>query len=258
MKRLLPLLPLAPVVFACADLSAQISDDPSIVEAGRTLFEFDHTFTHDRYAGGRTDWVNIGSLLITRGINSRTDVGVGFDGYYRDRTRLGGATTTTHDWGDLTLRAKYSLRGHDREETRPGDTALAVLPYVKLPLKLGDAGSDLCEGGLIVPFSVALSGDWLLGVMTEFDFVADAADRHRRPQWIESVVLSRNFGERTSGYVEFYSVLPHRDVYDWTAQLNVGFYCAFGADLWLDAGCNFGLNNAAPDLQPFVGLSYLY
>lgn len=255
MKRLNAVL-LALVLPAVA--RAQISDDPSIVASGRTLIEVDQTFTHDRASGVRSDTFNAGSVLITRGLSPRADVGIGFDGYYRDSTRAGGVTTTTHDWGDLTLRAKYSLWGHDHAEARAGNTALALLPYVKLPLKLGDSGSDLCEGGLIVPFSVELPADCLLVVMTELDFVADAADIHRKPQWIESVVLSRPLGERFSGFVEFYSVLPHADVHPWTAQLNLGLYYCFSTDFSVDAGCAFGLNRDAPDYQPFVGLSYLY
>lgn len=229
---------------------AQISDDPSIIPTGRTQFEVDFTHTHDREAGVRTDSFNAAALLLTHGLNARTDLGLGYGGYTH-------TNNSSHTWGDLTLRAKYSLWGHENPAPAPGDTAFALLPYVTLPLKSG-GGSDLVLGGLILPLALTLPADWSLVVMTEFDAVADATDRHRKLQWIESVVLSRPFTEKTSGYVEFYSVLPFERGTEWQAQANLGFYYAFTDDLCLDLGCNFGLTRAAPDLQTFVGLTYLY
>lgn len=237
---------------------AQLSDDPFIVANGRTQIEIDFTHTHDSDSGVRTASFNAAALLLTHGLNHRTDIGLGFDGYYRDRIRTGGTTTTAHDWGDLTLRAKYSLWGHDNSSPSPGDTAFALLPYVTLPLKTGDYGSELVLGGLILPLAITLPADWSLVLMTEFDAVADTTDRHHKFQWVESVVLSRPFTDKTSAYIEFYSILPAERGLDWQAQANLGFYYAFTDDLCLDLGCNFGLTRAAPDLQTFVGLTYLY
>jgi hypothetical protein len=236
---------------------AQLSDDPSIIPTGRSQFEIDFTHTHDRDAGVHTDSFNAAALLLTHGLNARTDIGLGFGGYNHARIRTAGTTSTDRTWSDLTLRAKYSLWGHDNLSPTPGDTAFALLPYVTLPLKSG-GGSDLVLGGLILPFALTLPADWSLVLMTEFDAVADATDRHRKLQWIESVVLSRPFTDKTSGYVELYSVLPFERCTDWQVQANFGFYYAFTADLCLDLGCNFGLTRAAPDLQTFVGLTYIY
>jgi hypothetical protein len=245
-------LPL-PVAFAFALFSAtvaraQISDDPFIVPDGRTQFEIDFTHTHDR-DGVRTDSFNA-ALLVTHGLNARTDLGLGYGGYTH-------TNHTSHSWGDLTLRAKYSLWGHDNPSPSAGDTAFALLPYVTLPFKSG-GGSDLVLGGLILPLAFTLPADWSLVLMTEFDAVADATDRHRKLQWIESVVFSRPFTDKTGAYLEFYSVLPFERGTDWQAQANLGFYYAFTDALCLDLGCNFGLTRAAPDLQTFVGLTYLY
>lgn len=250
MNRLAHSASLALALFFTSFARAQLSDDPSIIPTGRTQIEIDFTRTHDRDAGVRTDSFNAAALLLTHGLNARTDFGLGYGGY----THTGNAS---HTWGDLTLRAKYSLRGHDNPEPAPGDTAFALLPYVTLPLKSG-GGSDLVLGGLILPLALTLPADWSLVLMTEFDVVADTADRHRKLQWIESVVLARPFSEKTSGYVEFYSILPFERGTDWQAQANLGFYYAFTDDLCLDLGCNFGLTRAAPDLQTFVGLTYLY
>lgn len=250
MNRLAPSALLALSLLLTTVARAQLSDDPSIIPTGRTQFEIDFTHTHDRDAGVRTDSFNAAALLLTHGLNARTDLGFGYGGYTH-------TNNNTHTGGDLTLRAKYSLWGHDNHSASPGDTAFALLPYVTLPLKSGD-GSDLVLGGLILPLALTLPADWSLILMTEFDAVADTTDRHHKLQWIESVVLSRPFTDKTSAYVEFYSVLPFERGTDWQAQANLGFYYAFTDDLCLDLGCNFGLTRAAPDLQTFVGLTYLY
>ena len=239
------ILSLALVHFA----RAQLSDDPSILEPGRTQIEIDFIHTHDRDAGVRTRAFNVAPVLITHGLNTRTDIGLGFGGYSH--------TSASRNWGDLTLRAKYSLWGHHNSEPSPGNTAFALLPYVTIPLKSGD-GSELLLGGLILPLSITLPSDWSLIIMTEFDVVADATDRHRKAQWIESLVLARTFSEAISAYIEFYSVLPFERGTDWQAQANFGFSYAFSPDFQMDAGCNFGLNRAAPDVQPFIGLTLRY
>ena len=41
----------------------------------------------------------------------------------------------------------------------------------------------------------------------------------------------------------------------WQGQVDVGWTCALGEDVQLDLGCNFGVTEAAPDFNPFVGLS---
>ncbi|MBC8041255.1 MAG: transporter [Opitutaceae bacterium] len=246
------------VVGTVPSANAQISDYPGTVPTGRTQFEIDFAHTRDDNAGTRTDSFNASSILITHGLTARADIGLGFDGYYHDRYKTAGVTTTAHDWGDLTLRAKYSLWGHDNAEPAPGDTAFALLPYVTFPLKAGDYGSDLVLGGLILPLAITLPHDWTLVIMTEFDAIPDTTDRHREFQWIESVVLDRPLSDKTSGYIEFYSLLPAERGLDWQAQVNLGFYYSFTTALCIDVGANFGVTRSAPDLQTFAGLTYLY
>ena len=43
--------------------------------------------------------------------------------------------------------------------------------------------------------------------------------------------------------------------FDWLGQVDVGFTYALSEDAVLDFGCNFGVTEAAPDFNPFVGFS---
>lgn len=230
------------------------TESPYTVDAGHWQIEFEFAnYTRDNEDGVRTRTLNVAPVNVKLGLTNTTDIQFIYDSYTRERVRAGGVTTTTDDWGDLTLRLKQNLWGNDG-----GDTALAVMPFVKIPLKSGDVGNDLVEGGLIIPLAVALPGGWSLGLMTELDWVAGASGRSRHAEWVNTLALGRDLTERLGGYVEFVSVHSNETGADWAAQLAAGFTYALGADIQLDGGCNFGVTRAAPDLQPFIGLTLRY
>jgi hypothetical protein len=151
------------------------------------------------------------------------------------------------------VRLKHNVLGNDH-----GATALAVMPFVKIPLNTGDTGNALLEGGLIIPLAVTLPAGWGLGLMTELDVVADAAGRSRHAEWLNTITFSRDLTSQLGGYVEFVSLHSAESGAAWSAQADVGFTYAVSADIQLDGGCNFGITTAAPDFQPFVGLTLRY
>lgn len=224
------------------------------VDAGHWQIEFDFfNYTYDREAGVRTESWNVAPVNVKLGLTNTTDLQVMFDSYSTERVRVAGATATTRDWGDLTLRLKQNLWGNDG-----GATALAVMPFVKLPLNAGDAGNNLVEGGLIVPLAVALPSGWGLGLMTEVDWLADATGNDRHAEWVNTVTVSHDLTQRLGGYVEFVSVHSEERGARWVAQADAGLTYAISDDIQLDGGCNVGLTESAPDLQPFLGLSLRY
>ncbi|MFA6285944.1 MAG: transporter [Opitutaceae bacterium] len=227
------------------------TESPYTVDAGHWQIELDFaTYTLDRDAGVRTETWNVAPVNVKLGLTNTTDLQVMFDSYSRESVRTGGATTTTKDWGDLTLRLKHNLWGNDG-----GDTALALMPFVKIPLDTGDTGNDLLEGGLIVPLSVSLPAGWGMGLMTELDAVTDAAGNDLHAEWVNTVTFSHDLTSRLGGYVEFVSVHSAESGADWVAQFDAGLTYAVSDDIQLDGGCNFGLTRSAPDVQPFLGVS---
>lgn len=224
---------------------------PFTVDAGHWQFEFDFAnYTLDDEAGVRTRTLNLAPLNVKLGLTSSTDIQFLFDSYSVERVRAAGTTTTTRDWGDLTVRLKHNFWGNDG-----GDTAFAAMPFVKIPLQLGDAGNDFVEGGLILPLAISLPGGWGLGLMTEFDLLADAVGNDRHLEWINSAALGRDLTSRLGAYVELFSAHSYERGTDWLAQAGLGFTYAFTPDVQLDGGCNFGLTPGAPDAQPFLGLT---
>ncbi|MDF3057653.1 MAG: hypothetical protein K0R17_1868 [Rariglobus sp.] len=230
------------------------TESPYSVDAGHWQIEFDFAnYTYDREAGVRSETWNVAPVNVKLGLTNSTDVQFVFDSYSRERVRAAGATTTTRDWGDLTIRVKHNFWGNDG-----GDTAFAAMPFVKIPLKMGDSGNDLVEGGLILPLAVALPRGWGMGLMTEFDLLADATGNDRHLEWINTITFSHDITSRLGGYVEFVSAHSYEDGADWTAQADVGLTYAINADTQLDGGCNFGVTHNAPDVQPFIGLTLRY
>ncbi len=230
------------------------TESPYTVDAGHWQFELDFAnFTYDDEDGVRTQTLNVAPVNVKLGLTNTTDVQFIFDSHSRERIRTGGATTKTEDWGDLTIRVKQNLWGNDG-----GDTALALMPFVKVPLKMGDAGNDVVEGGLIIPLAVALPAGWGMGLMTEFDLLADAAGADRHLEWINTITFSRDLTSRLGGYVEFVSTHSYENGNAWIAQADIGLTYAISADIQLDGGCNFGVTREAPDVQPFLGLTLRY
>jgi Putative MetA-pathway of phenol degradation len=227
------------------------TETPYTVDAGHWQLELDLVnYTFDREAGVRTEAWNVAPINLKLGLTQNSDLQLMFDSYSVERVRAGGVTTRIRDWGDLTVRLKVNLWGNDA-----GLTAGALMPFVKIPLEIGDAGNDLIEGGLIVPVAFELPGGWWLGVMTEVDAVADEESNSHHAEWINSITVGHALTSKLNGYVEFFSLYSFESGADWAAQFDAGLTYAVTDDIQLDAGCNFGLTDAAPDIQPFVGVS---
>jgi len=185
------------------------------------------------------------------GLHNRIDLQIVLDNYLEERTKNPAARTMERlsGFGDITTRLKINLWGNDG-----GPTALAIMPFVKLPLDASDFRNGRTEGGVIVPLVVALPGDWGMGLMTEVDFVSDG-DRGHDTEWLNSITCSHDLIGRLAGYVELVAVTGTAPGFKWQAQADVGFTYAVSDDIQLDCGCNFGLTRSAPDFQPFAGIS---
>ena len=70
----------------------------------------------------------------------------------------GGRTAERPDLATSATRLKINLWGNDG-----GPTALAIMPFVKLPLDASNLRNGETEGGVIIPLAVALPGGWSMG-----------------------------------------------------------------------------------------------
>ena len=232
------------------------TESPYTVDAGHFQVELDFfNYTHDRDTSGGNDLriqdLRVGPFNLKVGLLNQVDLQFVVDPYVRSKVedRLVGTARKTSGFGDLTTRLKINLWGNDG-----GTTAFGLMPFIKWPLSASEVRNGETEGGLIVPFAIALPGGWGLGAMTEVDFVSDGAGGHDT-EFLNSITFSHDVTEKLGGYVEFVGVTGDSRGFKWQGQFDLGFTYAVAADTQLDLGCNFGVTESAPDYQPFVGLS---
>jgi hypothetical protein len=147
---------------------------------------------------------------------------------------------------------KVNLWGNDG-----GDTALAVMPYVQFPTADDDIGGvDDVEGGVAVPISVTLPGEWSLGLMAEVDFLRDVNDEGYGTSFLHTATLGHNIAGELDGFVEYVGFANHNLGVGYISLVGGGVTYGLGADAQLDAAMYFGLSDDADDFTARVGLSF--
>ena len=161
------------VALGCArEAAAQITETPVTVQPGHFLLEVDAlTFSIDREPGLRYTAFGAATTFLTTGVTAKLDVQLGADLYVNQKFDAAGLVERQSGVGDVYVRAKY--RFYESNDTY---TAVAVMPYVKIPTSSGRFGNDAVEGGVVVPFQTELVGGFNFGAMAGLDFLRNAAD----------------------------------------------------------------------------------
>lgn len=229
------------------------TESPTTVDAGHVQLEMSFAaFERDRHTperdGVRAEAWNIAPLNVRLGLRHDLELQVVLDGYVRTETRepAAGRRERVEGFGDITLRLKRNFVGNDG-----GETAMALMPFVKLPTNSGGLGNGHLEGGVIFPVNFVVGGIGL-AAMTELDVVRNAAGDGYALTWLNTLAYGFDLTERLGGFVELASLTGegrHALAFD------CGLTYAVHADLQLDCGVNLGLTRAAPDLVVFAGLS---
>jgi len=230
------------------------------VDAGHFQVEMDFVsavFDRDRSGGGdlRTTIWGIAPLNLKLGLLNNVDVQFVLDTYVHSRVedRAAGTVDKASGFGDLQTRLKINLWGND-----DGKTALAIMPFVKWPLSASSLRNGKTEGGVIIPLAVELPRGWTTTLMTEFDFVRNAANDGYDTEFVNSITFAHDIVGNLGGYVEFFSVVSTARDSKWQGQVDAGFTYAINDNTVLDFGCNFGVTKSAPDFNPFIGLSWRF
>ncbi len=235
---------LVPVCHA-AELRPLSTDRPDITESPYTVdaghFQFEMEIANFSRGSGENGF-SLGELNSKIGIDSSNDLQLVLPLY--EHIDNGG-----EGFGDIQIRLKHNIWGNDS-----GDTALAIMPFVKLPTASGNLGNGQFEGGIIVPFALSGPGDWGFGIQGEADLEADdAGDLHFA--FLSSATASHPITENTGFFVELVSIVYTDSRYQWEAYFNSGATWAIAPLLQLDGGIRIGLTDESRDFMPFLGLS---
>jgi hypothetical protein len=228
------------------------------VDAGHFQFEMDLVaYTRDEErTGGTTTKVDawaVAPINLKVGLCNRVDLQLILETYNDVRVRSGGVTQTLRGYGDTTVRLKYNLWGNDG-----GATAMAAMPYVKLPTNQDGLGNNSVEGGLILPLAVSLPADFGLGLMTQYDAVRDDDGGGHHAEFVNSITVSHDIVGKLGGYVEFFSAVSAERDSDWIGTVDLGLTYGLTDNIQLDAGVNIGVTKSADDVNPFLGLSWRF
>ena len=236
------------------------TEGPFTVDAGHVQFEMDLVnYTHDRdtSAGGdtRVSSYSVAPLNLRLGILHNLDLQFIVETWNKVTTedRLNHATLHQSGFGDITPRFKFNLWGNDG-----GKTALAIMPFVKIPSNQDHLGNKSVEGGLIIPLAVDLPAGWGMGLMTQLNVVRDTEGGGNHPEFIHSVTFSHDIVGPLAGYAEFFSSVSDEAGSPWVGTVDLGLTYGLTANLQLDAGVNIGVTRSADDINPFIGLTFRY
>lgn len=153
-------------------------------------------------------------------------------------------------FGDLEIRLKQNLWGND-----DGPTALALMPFIKLPTAQGDLGNGEVEGGLIIPFGFDGPAGWSCAVMAEIDLDLDDDGSGYHPVFVTSATASHALTDQTAAFFELVGALDTDSTSETEAYFNTGCTWAPVETFQLDGGLRVGLTDASTDVTPFIGMS---
>ncbi len=228
------------------------TESPHTVDAGHYQIEWEAvSYGRDREHGVRTEVVT-SSINLKAGLSDNVDVQFVLEPYTHVKTESAARTITESGLNDTEIRLKINLWGNDG-----GDTAFALMPFVRLPTHDNAFGEDgKTEGGLIAPLGFSLPGGWESAVMLEVDAVRNDDNDGYVAEFLQSITFAHDLGVDLGGFVEFVNVKRDESDADAEVYFNAGLTYAFGADMQLDGGFNAGLSEAAEDGRVFIGFSW--
>lgn len=226
-----------------------VTESPYTVDAGHLQIESSFIeYSRD----DEDELVQTYSVLpsnIRLGVTNNLEVAVNFQPLVLQRISNGSADSTS-GVGSTELRLKANIWGNDE-----GDTALGVMPIVRLPSGPDVIGTDEVEPGIITALAVKLTEDLDLGFMAEVDFVRGPDDPSYETEFLHTMTLGFPIVGELSGYVEYAGLASTASGSGYAAFFDTGLTYALNDNMQLDGGVQVGLTDAAEDLTLFAGMS---
>ncbi len=228
------------------------TESPFTVDAGH--YQVEYSFVDfSRVDEAETRTFEIAPVLLKVGLTSSIDLQVGFNPYTRQRTRTGASQEMIDGLGDTFARCKVNLWGNDT-----GESALAIMPFIKITTASDGLGNDDVEGGIIIPAAFELDHRLTLGTMLEFDVVRNGADDAYTLDVVHTATIARGLTDTLGLFVEYAGAADTSGESSYRASLNTGMTLGIAPDIQLDAGVRIGLTEAAEDLGVFAGMAWRY
>jgi hypothetical protein len=238
---------LAGLLAAAGFARAQITETPVTVQPGRFLLEMDAISVQlDEEPGYKYTAFAAASTFLSTGLTANLDLQVGAELFISQKVDLGGLSERDSGIGDIYVRSKW--RFYDDPAS---GTAVALLPYVKLPTNSGGVGNDAVEGGVILPWTTSLPGGFDVAAMAELDFLRNDADDGYDTSWYFSGYLSRDLTGSIGVYAEA-ALAKSSGGGDTEGVMGAGITLAVSDRAWWDVATYKGISDAAADWNHVV------
>ena len=252
---LLALLSLAGPVSA-ADAPTFCADRPGLATgtctASAGTVQLESSFLDWSAANGSTEEqvFLIGPSRLRLGLDDRTDVQLGWTPFIRSYERDADGRVRHSGVGDIFLVGKHRLTGDG------APFALALMPFIKVPVARRSIGNGHWEGGLLIPAELALSDPWSLTLTPEIDWNSDGGGHGYHTRLAAAASLGFALGARWSASLDGL-VGRENDGDDTAKETAVGFALGFQATptLQLDVQADAGFTRDTPDVQLDAGFA---
>jgi hypothetical protein len=224
-------------------------------DPGRVLAEVSGIdWQRDDTDGTRQDTLLFGDAQLRTGIDSQTEVQIGWTPLAQVRTHASdGSVDTVTGVGDVRLGLRRNLHNPDGS-----GTSLALEGFVTLPTGRHDIGAGDWSAGALLPVSVAL-GDWSLQFTGELDAEPDEMRDGHHAAGSATFGVGRKLGDKLTAVVEMAAQRdddPDAASTQWVGAASLAWAVRDTAQL--DVLFVAGLNHDAPDLRAVLGGAILF
>ena len=207
-------------------------------------------WTTDTAGSVRARRWTFGASAVRFGLGSNSEVQLSWTPWVRVTARGGGTHNSASGTGDALLVYKTRLTRAD------APLAVALMPFVKLPLARRPIGNRRVEAGFLAPIDIALADRWTLTLTPEADWNADQ-DRHGHHLGLAGAAgLGLDVSDRLSTGLTFWGERdadPAGTVHQEVAGLSLAWLAR--PKLQFDLEADAGIGGAAPDLELIVGVT---
>lgn len=232
------------------------TDCPFTVDAGHFQIEMDFanlTYNRPNSERGNVRYtaVQIAPMNLKVGLLNDFEFQLILTSYGWEKTddRVAGTVERKSGFDGIIPRLKLNLVGNDG-----GFFALALLPFLKLPLSQDHLGNGSIEGGLAIPYSFDIP-DWDVGFQSTFHIDRNEANRGYHTEFDNSVSIGHRLIGKLSVAAEFFSSVSTAKGAGWIGTVDTWLTYQVNKNLRFDAGIYIGVTPAADDLHPFVGMT---
>jgi hypothetical protein len=170
------------------------------------------------------------------------------------RSRNGGGRVRGFGFGDVLLGGKVNFFGNDG-----GDQALGAIGFVKLPTAGRGLGNNMVEYTLNLPFTTTLPRGFSLTVEPAIGLLRNFYKQGYQADYQILVNLNHPIiGEVVTAALELALDFPGDHNIGPRHTIDPSLQWLVTPNLQLDVGIYVGLTKAAPDWNPYVGISFRY